>query len=104
MAGAARSVQDAAGDDAFFRYAAACFEHASSYADDLLGRLAEEEGVDGERVVEDARSGTYRPVIESDRALGIELDLQGTPQVYVDRERVEGYDLESVTSAIDAAL
>ena len=102
-AGAARSVQDAAGDDAFFRFAAACFSNQSAYSFDLLGRLAGEVGVDGDRVVADARDGTYRPVLEADRSLGLDLDLQGTPQVYVNRQRLPRSDFETVAAAIDSA-
>ena len=102
VAGAARSVQDAAGDDAFFGYAKACFSNQSSYSFDLLGQLAEEEDVDGERVVADAQAGTYRPALEADRALGRELDLQGTPQVYVNRQRLPRSDFETVSAAVEA--
>lgn len=104
VASAARSVQDAADDATFFEYAKACFSNQSSYSYDLLGQLAGEVDVDGDRVVSDAREGTYRPVIESDRQLGVELDLQGTPQVYVDRQRLSGYGYETVSSAIEDAL
>lgn len=60
--------------------------------------------VDADRVAADARDGTYRPVIEADRSLGRDLDPQGTPQVYVGRERLSGYGYEAVSSAIDASL
>lgn len=104
VANAARSVQDAAGDDAFFSYAKACFENQSSYDYDLLGSLAREVDVDGDRTVSDARDGTYRPVIEADRSLGVDLDLEGTPQVYVDRERLSNASYAAVSAAIDAEL
>jgi hypothetical protein len=66
-------------------------------------RLAAEAGVDGDRVVPDAREGTYRPVIEADRALGVELDLQDTPQVHVNRQRLDRSDFETLAAAVESA-
>ena len=104
VAGAARAVQDGVGDDAFFEFSKACFSNQSAYSEDLLGRLAEEAGADRQAVVSAAEEGTYRPVLETDRALGVELGLGGTPEVYVNREQTSGYGYEAVSSAIDAEL
>jgi len=103
VASAAREVQVAAGDAAFFAFARACFSNQSDYSLDLLGSLAEKQGVDAARVRTAAKEQTHRSTVEGDRQFGESLGLQGTPQVYVNRKRLDTYDFETVSAAIDSA-
>ena len=104
VAGAARAVQDTVGDEAFFTYSRLAFENLGNYSMDLLGSLAEEVDADPATVKSAARNDTYRPVLEADRTRGQELGLDGTPEVYVNGQATDGYDVDTVTAAIDAAL
>lgn len=102
--GAARAVQDRVGDDAFFEYAGLLFENLGNYSMDLVGSLAEQVGADPEAVRRAAETGTYRPVLEADRERGEDMGLDGTPEVYVDGEKTDGADFDTVAAAIEAAL
>jgi protein-disulfide isomerase len=102
-AGAARAVQDRVGDDAFFEYATLLFENQGDYSMDLLGSLADQVGADPEAVRRAADTGTYRPVLEADRQRGEEMGLEGTPEVYVNGERTDGHDFDTVAAAIESS-
>lgn len=102
-AGAARAVQAAAGDDAFFAYSRRLFENQDRYSMDLLGSLATEVGADPDAVERAAQQGTYRPVLEADRKRGREMGLDGTPEIYVNGQKTPDYAYATIESAIEAA-
>ena len=102
-AGAARAVQDTVDDATFFEYSRLLFENQQQYSMDLVGRLAEDVGADPATVRAAAENGTYRPVLEADRQRGREMNLRGTPQIYVNGSKTDGYDYETVAAAIDDA-
>lgn len=102
-ASAARAVQDTVGDDAFFAYSTRLFERMDDYSLDLLGGQAEAVGADPDTVERAARQGTYRPVLEADKQRGQELDLTGTPQIYVNGEKTADYAFETIAAAIEDA-
>ena len=102
-AGAARAVQDTVGDDAFFEYSELLFENQDRYSMDLVGRLAEQVGADPGTVRAAARSDKYRPVLQADRERGEQLELGGTPEIFVDGEKTDGHSFDTVASAIEAA-
>jgi protein-disulfide isomerase len=103
VAMAARSVQERAGNGAFWAFADRAFERQpemDSY--DAIGDVAGETGADAEAVVEDAREGRHRPIVEADRAAGREMDVGGTPTVFVDGEAVaSSYD--AIAAAVRSA-
>lgn len=103
-ASAARAVQDTVDDAAFFAYAKRLYERQDRYSMDVIGTQAEAVGADPEPVRRAARQETYRPVLEADRELGTQLDLQGTPQVYVNGTRLDSYGYETVAAAIENQL
>jgi len=102
-ASAARGVQDHVGDAAFFEYTHALFEHQSEYSLSLVASLAGDVGADGETIREAADAQTYRPVLEADRELGLQMGLDGTPEVYVDGEQTADHAYETIASAIENA-
>ena len=103
-ASAARAVQDTVGDPAFFDYAKGLYDHQSEYSLSVIGTQAEAVSADPETVRQAARQEVYRPVLEADRELGKQLELQGTPQVYVNGTRLDSYGYETVAAAIDQQL
>lgn len=101
---AARAVQDAEGAAAFFDFAGRLYEHLGSYDAALIADLAADVGADGEAVGRAATRERYRPVIEADRARGLDLGVDGTPAVFVDGERLSGYSFDTVAAAIESRL
>ena len=102
VANAARSVQDAAGDEAFFAFSEAAYAKQDDYSWQVLGDVADEAGVDPCRVLSDASNGTYGPVIQANREEADSRGVPGTPAPYVNGTLAEPtYD--SVSSAIAAA-
>ena len=102
-AGAARAVQHAVGDDAFFEYSHRLFENQDRYSVELLGDLAEQVGADPRTVRRAAREETYRPVLEADRQRGQEQGLDGTPEIYVNGTATADPTYETVSAAIEDA-
>jgi protein-disulfide isomerase len=103
VASAARGVQDAVGDEAFFSFATACFENQRDYSLSLLGELGVEAGVDdGCAVRTDAANESYRPVVEADRRRAREAGAGGTPAVFVNGRSVRG-TADAIVSAVEAA-
>jgi len=48
--------------------------------------------------------GRFEAAVEADRELGNRLDVQGTPTVFVNGEKVEDLSYEAVRSAVESAL
>jgi len=107
--GAARAVQDAVGDEAFFTFTQRLFEEGWSdgsptYSESLLRDLAGAVDADPDTVVAAASDGRYRPVLEADREAGLDRGVQGTPSVFVDGTLIDRPDYATISSAIDDEL
>jgi len=102
VANAARSVQQAAGDEAFFEFSEAAYANKDDYSWQLVGDLADDVGVDPCRALSDATYDTYESVIQANFDEGQERGVPGTPAVYVDGEQVES-SYGAITSAIESA-
>jgi len=85
---AARGVKSTLDDEAFFEMSHKLFENQGSYSMDLVADLAEEVGADRCKIVGDAESVTYRPVLEKDRQRGKQAGVQGTPAIFVNGSQV----------------
>lgn len=103
-ANAARAVQKAQGDEAFFAYAERLYENYDSYSLDLIGTLAEPLEVDPETVRTAASEGTYRETLEAEIELGDEKGVEGTPTVFVNGEQPESPRYRHVAAAIESQL
>jgi protein-disulfide isomerase len=108
VANAARSVQDASGDDAFFEFSIAAYENQENYSWQLVGDLAEEIGTDPCRVLSDGANGTYEQVLDANRETGIERGIEATPGITVNGMLIspsgDSSRYEAVSSEIDANL
>ena len=70
---------------------------------DLVG-YAGELGLDVERFTGDLRSGRFAPLVEADRAEGLQRRITGTPAFYIDGARHHGfYDVEGLVDALEDA-
>jgi len=108
-ANAARAVQDAEGDDAFFSYTHTLFENQTSYVGrgstgyDYLATVAQRLGADPTTVAKAAMGGKYDPVLKTDRQKGVTMGVKGTPTVFVNGSATKSYAYDTISAAIDAA-
>jgi protein-disulfide isomerase len=104
-ANAARAVQDLSGDTSFFEYARELYANQSEYSWDLFLALGDLVGVDGADVRTAAEERRYESVIQSDVALGNEMGVPGTPDVYVNGDQIEQRPTyETLQQAIESEL
>lgn len=103
-ASAARAVQNTVGNGAYWAYSKLLFENQNSLGPDTYASLAEEVDADPDTVRTAAVEEAYRPTVEADRSMGIDMGVESTPTIVVDGELVSGNGYESVSSAIDSAL
>lgn len=103
VAGAARSVQDQEGDDAFWEFASEIYTYLGEYSYDRIETVADDLGFDGEQVRRDAEEGTYEEELAIERDRAADAGVNSTPTVVVDGSTVE-LSLEEIQEAIDDAL
>lgn len=103
VAGAARAVFEAAGNDAFWGFSSNVYEHQGSYSLDAIETVADDVAGVGSEARSAAEDGTYREVVEADRERGEEWGVSGTPSVFVDEEGVDP-DLDAIDEAIRSRL
>lgn len=104
VAVAARSVQDRAGDAAFFEFAHTMYENLGGYADSVVRQAANDVGADGDAVVDDMANDVFRPDVEADRNAGSDAGVRGTPTVFVNGQPLDSYAADAVSQAIDREL
>jgi protein-disulfide isomerase len=104
-ANAARAVQNLSDDPSFFEYSRELYGNQSQYSWDLLLALGDEVGVDSADVRAAAEEQRYESVIQSDVALGNEMGVPGTPDVYVNEVQIQQRPTyETVRRAIESEL
>ncbi|MCU4925043.1 DsbA family protein [Halobacteria archaeon AArc-dxtr1] len=109
IAGAARSVHEQAGDEAFWAFTELIYDHQGQYANEAIRTVVEEinndggYGIDDDTVITDVDEGTYRDDLETERDRAHEAGVEGTPTVVVDGQLVES-SLGAIESAIEDAL
>jgi len=101
VANAARSVQEAAGDEAFFAFSEAAYDSQDDYSWQVVGDLAAEVDVDPCRVLSDANANTYEAVLDANREEGSSREIPGTPAVFVNGQLTEATEA-AITSAIES--
>lgn len=107
-ASAARSVQDAAGDEGFWTFVDAVYDQQSDLDYSVIRDAAEQAGADPDTVENHARDQYWRPVVEADRTAGADRGVEGTPTVFVNDTQIGGSSLsdlyENIAAEIDAQL
>ncbi len=101
VANAARSVQQAAGDEAFFSFSEAAYASQDDYSWQVVGDLAEDAGVDPCRALSDATYDTYEAVLDANREEGSSREIPGTPAVFVNGQLTDA-TYGAITSAIES--
>ena len=104
-ANAARAVQAAAGNQAFFVYSERLFQNQDSLDLSLYESLTEGLDVDGADIRDAASERRYDQTISADRQRGIDRGVSGTPMVFVNGDPVEWQEIayEPVREAIEDA-
>jgi protein-disulfide isomerase len=108
---AARAVQDlyddpakAPGNYLLMKYGLYEAQENPGYETIELVARAISEDIDTEDLVSRVKDGAYRPVVEADRQLGEELEIAGTPTIFVNDKQFTDYRYETVAAEIEAAL
>jgi len=102
-ANAARAVQAAAGEAAFFSYVDSLFANQNSLSPDTYAELAGDVGVDGDQIRAAAVGQIYRNTIDRDLSRGQDAGVRGTPTVFVDGEQPAELSMNAIAAAIEAA-
>lgn len=102
VASAARAVFEEADSDAFWSFFTTIFDRQGEYSYDVIETVAEEAGGVGTAVREAAEEDSYRDEVDSDRDMGRDWGVQGTPTVFVEDEQVQG-GYSDIADAIESA-
>jgi protein-disulfide isomerase len=102
-ASAARAVQAAGGDEAFFSYVDSLFANQNSLSPDTYAQLASDVEADGEVVRAAAVGRIYRNTIDRDLSMGRDAGVRGTPTVFVDGEQPAELSVTAIAAAIERA-
>ena len=98
---AAWALFEEAGNNAFWSFATAIYQHQNSYSYDAIEDVADEVADAGSVARNAAENETYRERLDEDREQGEDWGVGGTPTVFVGDEQVDS-DFESVASAIES--
>ena len=100
---ALHAVAEAAGQqDAFWPFADHLFHDRGHTDDPHLWKLAEELGLDVERLQRDRRSERVVERVERDFRAGVRAGVSATPAVFVDGEKVDGPLHRNLRSMLEA--
>lgn len=104
-ADAARSVQaNADGPMAFWNFEHGVFRNQDSLSADLYERLANDLGLDGATVRQEAENRKYEPTVVASKQTGQDRGVTATPTVFVADRKLAGPGFDELTGAIDGAL
>ena len=108
VANAARSVQAALDDAAFFEFSLEAYRNQDDYSWQRLGDIGESVGADPCRVLSAAANGAYDRLLMNNRSDGMRRGIDGTPAIYVNGTQLTVPDdvsyYERVNNAITANL
>ena len=102
----ARAVQQSEGLDAFWAYKKLVYENQSNIDETMLKDFVTSVGGNLAEVTSllDSNSTMYEELLESQRQYGIDLGVEGTPQVIVEGELVSRASFEAIANKIDKNL
>jgi Na+/H+ antiporter NhaA len=101
---AAEAAEAAGAQGAFWEMHDRLYEHQDELAPKELRRHAEALGLDGERFLEDLRSGRFRARVRRDVDSADESGVSGTPTFFINGRRHHGvYDAASLEQAVRSA-
>lgn len=87
---AAEAARELGGDEGFWKLHRLLLEHGDALAYSTIRRLAQDAGMDADRIAALARTATYDERIERDTALAGELGALYSPHVFINGRQVVG--------------
>lgn len=102
-ANVARYVQDTVSGDAFWDFKEVIYYNQDDVHSDFLVETATDLGAD-EDGADYARHGVYDPVIDADKAHGESLGVPATPSLFVNGDRIETVDWDTISRVLDSRL
>ncbi len=85
------AVKEIEGPDAYKVISDTLMEHRGQFSRDAFERIADGEGLDGAAIVAAMDSDAVTDVIEKNRALAVEMSIQGTPTFVLGDQMLRGY-------------
>jgi protein-disulfide isomerase len=102
---AAEAAEAAAAQGKFWEMHGALFENQSRLSPETLTGLADDLGLDGERLGDDLAERRHRPRVEADAKQAAQLGAHQTPTFFINGERHHGdSDRASLAAAIAKAM
>ena len=101
---AAETAEFAASEGKFWQMHDALYENQVAMDEDLFPKLGKKLGLDSEGLRDALEEEKYADHIEADMKSGGASGVRGTPTFYINGQRQESFDYETLTEAIDAAM
>lgn len=103
VASAARAVQNARSEAAFWEFSERAYRHESGYSNSVLKQFARETGTDPETVRHAAEQLPYCQLLKREREHGSDRGVEGTPTIFVNDEKLEAPSADELTNTITNA-
>lgn len=99
----------AEGEKTWLAYHQELFDHqppegGAGLTDGELLDLAEKAGADRDRISDCVTDESYADWVEATRTRTLQGEVTGTPTIFVDGAKVDGFDVASIQAAVDKAL
>ena len=94
----------AGNQDKFWEFHAALFQNYNALDDQKIRDIAESLKLDQERFAQDLNSPENRDLIIQDIEEGQEIDVRGTPTIFLNGKRVDNRDLRKLPEIIDEVI
>jgi protein-disulfide isomerase len=101
VASAARAVQNAKSEQAFWKFATMAFQHQDEYSQTLLEELARNVETSPQTVRKAAEKLPYCRLLKQERKHGVERGVKGTPTVFVNDRKLEVPKVDELVAAIE---
>ncbi len=103
VASAARAVQDARSEAAFWEFTEQAYQHQSEYSTAVLEELAQKTETDPKTVRNASEQLPYCQLLKQEREHGTDRGVEGTPTVFVNDQKLEAPSADELTTAITDA-
>lgn len=103
VASAARAVQDAHSEAAFWEFSERAYRNDAEYSIEVLEQIAQETETDPETVRHAAEQLPYCQLLKQEREHGSDRGVEGTPTIFVNDQKLEAPSADELTGAITNA-
>lgn len=100
-----RVVQDLSDNETFWEYKSRVMDNQQSLSYELFRTIADDLGLDGQKVVSLTQGGGYDNIVESDKSYGRDAGVSGTPGLVMDNgSQIEMGSYSAITNQIELIL